>query len=138
MGRLSRAMGQPLAYNEAAKNEFKLAARQALKKLAVTAGLSAGSYDLRWNAGGIACSGEATLHTNNFYVQVFESGMGFNVLYRTCRGRQDYTGGPNHWAHAVELEDTALFVRFLYRILGSDSAPAADLGSQDPLEDEHA
>jgi len=64
-------------------------------RIATALGLEPGSYDLRSNQAGIAVSGEITL-----YVQVSQSAMGYHsgVLFRTCKGRKDYVGGPNNFA----------------------------------------
>lgn len=81
------------------KEAFHRAGRKFLKALATAAGLQPGQYDIRSNKGGIAVSGEVTLHADHAYVQLSESAMhrGGSVLYRTCEGRKDYTGGTNHW-----------------------------------------
>jgi hypothetical protein len=40
------------------------------------------------------------LHGDHLYVQVSQSAMGYHsgVLFRTCKGRKDYVGGPNNFA----------------------------------------
>jgi len=70
-----------------------------LRLLAEKLGLTPAQYELRVNRGGIAVSGEVTLHSDTLYLQLFEScigGRGVSVLYRSCHGRADYTGGANH------------------------------------------
>jgi hypothetical protein len=66
-----------------------------------------GSFDLRSNPGGIAVSGEITLHHGDVYVQVCQPATGADsgILIRTCRGRHDYTGGRNHYAPLRLLDD---------------------------------
>ncbi len=78
------------------KRRFHSTARARLRQLANELRLPTGSYDLRSNQGGIAVSGEITLHHEAVYIQVSQSalGGGMGVLIRTCRGRRDYTGGP--------------------------------------------
>src|SRR3546814_14054234 len=58
------------------------------------------SFDLRSNQGGIAVSGEITLHHEHVYVQVCQPATGADsgILIRSCKGRRDYTGGPNNFA----------------------------------------
>ncbi len=75
-------------------------ARRQLKGLAAALGLPPQSYDLRSNAGGIAVSGEATLHPDHLYVQACQPATGHDtgILFRTCQGRKDYHGGPNNFA----------------------------------------
>ena len=92
--------GRPVAYDAAAKRLFHSRARSQLRRLATTLGLAPGSYDLRSNPAGIAVSGEITLHTDRLYVQASRSVMGHDsgILFRTCKGRKDYVGGPNNFA----------------------------------------
>lgn len=69
-----------------------------LRKLAAELGLEKGAYDVRSNMGGIAVSGEVTLHSDDLYVQIYESctSAGVQMLYRTCDSRKDYCGHQNH------------------------------------------
>src|SRR5437879_4764133 len=91
---------KPVAYDAEAKRAFHSRARRQLRLLADALGLPPGSYDLRSNPAGIAVSGEATLHGDRHYVQASQSAMGhaYGILFRTCRGRKDYHGGPNNFA----------------------------------------
>lgn len=102
------------AYDSAQKRRFHSTARARLRKLALALGLPAGSYDLRSNQGGIAVSGEITLHHDAVYIQVSQPATGWDtgVLIRTCCGRRDFTGGPNTFAPLSMLDDIpALAVR---------------------------
>lgn len=74
--------------------------------------LTPDSFEVRSNPGGIAVSGEVTLHTDPFgdnsmgiYVQIGQSwlGPGHSVMYRTCDGRRDYTGHMNRWGNVADL-----------------------------------
>ena len=87
------------SYDDEQKRRFHSSARSRLKKLATELRLSPGSYEVRSNKGGIAVSGEITLHYDHFYLQVSQFGLssGHGILIRTCEGRKDYTGGPNHF-----------------------------------------
>lgn len=98
---------QPCAYDDAQKRRFHSTARARLRQLAVALRLAGGSFDLRSNQGGIAASGEITLHHECVYVQVSQSALGgtMGILIRTCRGRRDYTGGPNNFAPLDLLDD---------------------------------
>jgi hypothetical protein len=84
------------------KDEYRKLGRRILKSLADILGLQKGEYDIRWNPGGIACSGDHTLHTDWFYLGLSDNlGVGW-FFYRTCKGRKDYTGGCNcivQWQH---------------------------------------
>ena len=89
-----------VAYDVEAKRLFHSRAKSQLRRIATALGLEPGSYDLRSNQAGIAVSGEITLHGDHLYVQVSQSAMGYHsgVLFRTCKGRKDYVGGPNNFA----------------------------------------
>ena len=90
----------PVAYDDVAKRRFHSRARSQLRRVAAALGLQPGSYDLRSNLAGSAVSGEITLHGDRLYVQVSQSAMGHDggILFRTCKGRKDYCGGPNNFA----------------------------------------
>lgn len=131
----------PVGYNAAAKKEFKLAARQALRKLVELMDLPLGSYDLRWNEGGIAVSGEATLHHDRFYIQVDQSGItdvagrDMTVMYRTCRNRSDYSGGSNNFAPAQVLDEPHRMAQLIERLLQGPVVPRLDNSDQKNIVD---
>ena len=76
------------------KDLFHSECMELLKFIAYEMGLKTSDYDLRSNKGGIAVCGEITLHTDSLYVQISQSSMqGLDILYRSCDGRKDYTGG---------------------------------------------
>lgn len=110
--KLETIMSQEIAYEPTVKAAFHREAKAVLKKVASAMGLAPADYDLRSNKGGIAVSGEVTLHTDKLYVQVCQSFGGKEVMYRTCEGRKDYTGGPNNWARAGELLEGQAINRF--------------------------
>jgi hypothetical protein len=89
-----------VAYDAEAKRLFHSRAKSQLRRIATALGLEPGSYDLRSNQAGIAVSGEITLHGDHLYVQVSQSAMGYHsgILFRTCKGRKDFVGGPNNFA----------------------------------------
>ena len=102
------------AYAPEQKHHFHTSARARLRRLAAALEFPAASYDLRSNQGGIAVSGEITLHHDRVYVQVCQPATGADsgILIRTCEGRRDYTGGRNHFAPLALLDDIpALAVR---------------------------
>jgi hypothetical protein len=87
------------------KQQFLKDGKKFLKALAQEIGV-ADQCDLRVNEGGMAVSGEVTLHADSLYIQLFESGKpGVRALYRTCEGRKDYTGGRNLYVTMKELHD---------------------------------
>ena len=99
------------------KAKFHKMAKRQLKRLANSILLAPGSYDIRSNKGGIAVTGEITLHGHRLYVQVSQSCFGARgeILYRYCNGRTDYTGGPNNYAEIGELDNHEEFARKLRR-----------------------
>jgi hypothetical protein len=102
------------AYAPEQKQHFHTTASARLRRLATALEFPAASYDLRSNQGGIAVSGEITLHHGQVYVQVCQPATGADsgILIRICRGRRDYTGGRNHFAPLSRLDDIpALAVR---------------------------
>lgn len=92
------------SYNETAKATFKRESMALLRKVVKVLGLDKGTYDLRYDLAGIACSGDAILHTDDFYVS-FNLDVSDWVLVRTCKGREDYTGGPNRQYCFAQLAD---------------------------------
>jgi hypothetical protein len=112
---------RPVAYDIAAKRLFHSRARSLLRRVATALGLRPGDYDLRSNQGGIAVSGEITLHGDHLYVQVSQSAMGHHsgVLFRTCKGRKDYSGGLNNFASLDLLnrpDELAHWIREVCRV----------------------
>lgn len=91
---------QRVAYDPERKRPFHRHGRRQLHLLADVLGLSEETYDLRSNEGGIAVSGEVTLHADRLYVQVSQPATRADtgILFRTCEGRRDYTGGRNNFA----------------------------------------
>ena len=89
-----------VAYDAEAKRLFHSRAKSQLRRIATAQCREPGSYDLRSNQAGIAVSGEITLHGDHLYVQVSQSAMGYHsgILFRTCKGRRDFVGGPNNFA----------------------------------------
>ncbi|MGO9547088.1 MAG: hypothetical protein ACLPPF_20135 [Rhodomicrobium sp.] len=94
-------------YDNDQKRLFHATGRKRLKALAAALGFEPGSYDLRSNLGGIAVSGEVTLHHETLYVQICQPATGSDsgILIRSCEGRKDYTGGPNHFGPLSSLDD---------------------------------
>ncbi|RWJ01290.1 hypothetical protein [Mesorhizobium sp.] len=115
------------SYNEEQKRRFHSTARLRLKKLAAELHLPAGSYDLRSNKAGIAVAGEITLHHSRVYIQIGQFGLasGHGILIRTCKGRQDYTGGPNHLADLTLLDDVPALAALVHAISGVGSFPTS-------------
>ena len=111
---------RPCAYDAAQKQRFHRTAQVRLRRLADALGFAPGAYDLRSNRGGIAVSGEITLHHERVYVQASQSavaGATTGLLIRTCRGRRDYTGGRNHLEPLSLLDDTPALARRVRQVI---------------------
>lgn len=94
------------------KKAFHLVGKSVMKAIADALKLPENSYDIRSNYGGIAVSGEITLHAENIYIQAsVDNAAGGSILYRVCKGRQDYSGGGNHWMAISDLKnwDSAMY-----------------------------
>lgn len=107
---------------DAKKRAFHRDGRRFLGALATVLGLPKGGFEVRSNKGGIAVSGEVTLHSDTLYVQIYESVFhpGIDVLYRRCHGRADYCGVQNQFVAVTDLikpERLDRFVRDL-KVLG--------------------
>ncbi len=95
------------SYEPDRRRRFHTVARARLRRLATELSFPPASFDLRSNQGGIAVSGEITLHHERVYVQVCQPATRADtgILIRTCEGRRDYTGGRNHFAPLSMLDD---------------------------------
>jgi hypothetical protein len=113
------------AYDPEAKQRFHTAARARLRHLAVYLGFAPDGFDLRCNAGGVAVSGEITLHHSTVYIQVSQSSLGpeNGILIRTCEGRRDYTGGRNHFAPLRLLDDTKALAAQVRAVMANTASP---------------
>jgi hypothetical protein len=114
---LHKALHTSADYDADAKVAFHRAAKTLLGRLAKRLDQSGGPSTesgygprdpIRSNKGGIAVSGEITLHYERLYIQVHQSILGPNaaVLYRSCEGLKDYTGGTNNFMSLEALIDT--------------------------------
>lgn len=102
-----------VAYDAPSKVAFHRKARSQILLLAAHLGLEREQFDLRVNAGGIAVSGEITLHADTLYVQVSQpcSGTMNGILVRACRDRRDVVGGLNHFMDLALLEEPDTLAR---------------------------
>ena len=119
-------VGRPItAYDEVGaqrKQTFHRDARRFFRALAAQLGLEKTDYDLRSNEGGMAVSGEVTLHADRLYIQL-SKGPFADVLYRRCESRKDCCGGANHSVNLSDLKNPNGFQVFLAsckELLGTD------------------
>jgi hypothetical protein len=103
----------PVSYNEVAKKEFLRMSKQLAIRLANGLGLNEDQYDIRVNKGGIAVSGEVTLHTDNHYIQFAQMTGIEGFLVRTCKGKKDYLGGRNHFVPWEDLRNINKVCEFI-------------------------
>lgn len=105
--KLTKLLNSDLSYKYEEKEAFHREGKRVLRALAKALGLAPGTFNVRSNKGGIAVSGEVTLHADNFYLQISQSclGPGGEILLRTCKNQKDYTGGPNNFLPASALEN---------------------------------
>ena len=77
------------------------------------------------NPGGVAVSGEITLHYDAVYIQVSQPATGHDsgILIRRCKGRRDYTGERNHFESLSLLEDLPALAQRVSAVLGSEVRP---------------
>jgi hypothetical protein len=108
------------SYDDAQKRRFHATARSRIKQLAAELHLPPGTFEIRSNKGGIAVSGEVTLHHDRAYIQVGQFGLSsaHGILIRTCEGRRDYTGGANHFAALTLLDDIPALAAMVHAITG--------------------
>lgn len=119
-----------VSYDALRKHAFHLAGKRLMRRIAGELGLTKGQYDLRSNLGGIAVSGEVTLHADTLYLQLSQSALSGGracILYRRCAGRKDYTGETNHWIDVERLLTADGAERFIQslKVVGGLALPAA-------------
>ncbi len=106
-------------YDDEQKRSFHKTGLIRLKVLAKALNFDPGSFNRRSNQGGIAVSGEVTLHHERLYVQISQPATQADsgILIRPCKGRLDYTGGLNHFASLSMLDDIPGLARLCTSIL---------------------
>ena len=84
------------SYDYFTKRAWRSKGTAVLRKLAKDLGLVKGTYDVRFNTGGDAVSGEAILHTDHIYICITSNTMYQNAGFaRAVKSRMDYTGKQN-------------------------------------------
>ena len=84
------------------KKAFHAAARSELKKLAKSLNIPAKVHS---NLAGDAVLGESILHSDKLYIQIMHMNGEITVLYRSCNGLKDFTGGPNQYMRLESFLD---------------------------------
>ena len=105
------------SYESDEKQAFHRFWKKHLKQFATKhLGLNKKEFDVRSNLSGHGVGGEITLHTDNVYITVLSSFVieNNNILYRSCNGRKDYTGGSNHYTgQEMLIQSPERFVEIL-------------------------
>jgi hypothetical protein len=99
------AKGNLSYVDPAIKKRFHFLAKKVAKEIAARLELPEDSYEIRSNMGGIAVSGEVTLHGTHIYIQFDQSALGPRFMWRLCRHNRDYTGLANQWMEWDHLVD---------------------------------
>ena len=110
------------SYNEAFKTKFRLIGKNAMKELARL--LELRPFDIQFNPGGIAVSGDLRLmgmwsEGNGVYIcmnkNVPNAPYG-QILYRTIKHMKDFAGGPNQWMRYETLRDPVRLKELICRL----------------------
>lgn len=88
--------------NAESKKAFHRMTKAFLKKVAAL--IEPKDFKVSSNMGGPAVTGEVHLHTDKVYVMV-SAARGGEVMYRSCEGTKDFTGGCNNWESIDILEN---------------------------------
>jgi len=88
------SLARNASYDEEGKAKYKAAALKFLRAIAKRLNLSKNSFEIHFNAGGIAVEGDPILHHDKFYINLATGCMG-RGYWRTCKGQKDYTGGQH-------------------------------------------
>ena len=99
------------------KATFARLGKRLAQEIADEMQLPASTYDIRYNKAGPAVMGDLRLHSEHLYLTFEPSITGAGFMYRTCKGRKDYTGGTNQWADHKEFLDPAAFAQKLVKFL---------------------
>lgn len=107
---LSRLCAQS-SYDYHNKKAYLAMGRLILNRLAESMRLGKGEYSVRLCEGGIAVPGEIILHSEHLYLQICPSWSSptAQIMFRSCKGQKDYTGGQNNWSRIEVLDDLETF-----------------------------
>jgi len=79
------------------KKKWHHKCKVALRFLAESVGLEPSEYEIRSSMGGASIAGDIILHTEHCYIQICAGSSVQDIMYRKCRGREDYNGLENNW-----------------------------------------
>lgn len=99
------------------KETLHRSGKRLLKEIAGRLKLPENTYEIRSCKGGNAVMGEVILHSDHLYLQIhFGSERVLKVLYRSCEGRKDYSGGMNRLESVSGLASTSSAERFIAQL----------------------
>lgn len=107
------------AYDEIQKKWFHTVARRRLRLLAEELDFRSQDFQIRSNQGGVAVSGEVTLHHERVYIQASQPACGgdMGILIRTCKNQRDYTGGQNNFLPLTALDNRKPLIALVRNLL---------------------
>jgi hypothetical protein len=98
------------------KETLHRSGKRLLLEIAGVLELSPEAYEVRSNKGGNGVMGEVILHSDHLYLMVHVMTGDLRVMYRTCKGRKDYSGGINHFVGVSELASATASERFIAKL----------------------
>lgn len=104
------------------KEHWHRLGRSLARTLAAKLGMLKGTFDVRSCKGSSTVLGEIILHSDWLYIQFGISCFGgeSQFMYRTCNGREDYTGGMNRWIAFDQLLDLDKVAKKLMECKGGE------------------
>jgi hypothetical protein len=116
MARQNNIVHKPLTSIRAA---FHSKARAALEQLALELHLGPYSNEIRTNAGSAFVAGQTTPTGDSLYIQVREPGgsPGTGIVFRSCAGHRDFTGGTSRHVYIAFLDDPRSLARIVAEAL---------------------
>jgi hypothetical protein len=95
------------------KAKFHADGKKFLKAFAAEIGV-ADACEISSCLGGPGVLGEVGLHADSLYLTIFESiEPGVRIMYRSCKGRKDHTGGPNMYVTMKDINEPDALARFV-------------------------
>lgn len=109
-------------YNQDFKEKFKKEGKKAMREVAEALELK--EYDISFNPGGIAVSGDLRLmgmwsEGNGIYISMnkdFPGASWGQILYRRIKHMKDFTGGTNNWYKFSDMFDLQKFISTMLRL----------------------
>ncbi len=109
-------------YNQNFKEKFERIGKKAMREVAESLELK--QYDISFNPGGIAVSGDLRLmgmwsEGNGIYISMnkdFPEASWGQILYRRIKHMKDFTGGTNNWCKFADMFGLQIFIGTMLRL----------------------